>query len=166
MRKHKYVYRIRTNEATRAPQDVIDEAMDFMAETRPLLVGRHRDPRWIWNMDQTPLHFSYQSSKTLAKRGAKTVNVRKTTDRTKRATCALTVTAAGDFLTPMLIFKGKPNGHIAKKELPTHDPTNIYACQEAAWMDERCMLMWVEQVITPYLSTTPPPPRHRSRHPP
>ena len=59
----------------------------------------------------------------------------------------------------MLIFKGKPNGRIAKKELPTHDPTNIYACQEAAWMDEHCMNMWVEQVVAPYLSTHPPPPQ-------
>ena len=127
MRKHKYVYRIWTNEATGAPQDVIDEAMDFMAESRPLLVGPHRDPRWIWNMDQTPLSSSYQSSRTLAKRGVKMVNVRKTTDGTKRATCVLTVTAAGNLLTPMLIFKGKPNGHIAKKELPTHDLMSIYA---------------------------------------
>ena len=58
----------------------------------------------------------------------------------------------------MIIFKGKPNGHIAKKELPTLDPTSIYACQEAAWMDERCMLIWVEQVLAPYLSANPPPP--------
>jgi len=158
MRKHKYVYRLRTNEATRAPQDVIDEATDFIAETRPLLVGPHRDPRWIWNMDQTPLHFSYQSSKTLAKRGSKTVNVRKTTDGTKRATLALTVTAAGDFMTPMIIFKGEANGHIVKNELPHHDPTSIYACQKAAWMDERCMKKWVDEIIAPYLSANPPPP--------
>ena len=158
MRKHKYVYRQRTNEATRPAQEVIDEATDFLAETRPLLVGAHRDPRYVWNMDQTPIFFSYQSSKTLAKRGVKTVNVRKTTDGTKRATAALTVTAAGDFLMPMIIFKGKPNGHIAKKELPTLDPTSIYACQEAAWMDERCMLIWVEQVLAAYLSANPPPP--------
>jgi transposase len=164
MRKHKYVYRMRTNEATRAPQEVIDEATDFIAETRPLLVGPHRDPRWILNMDQTPLHFSYQSSKTLAKRGAKTVNVRKTTDGTKRATLALTVTAAGDFLTPMIVFKGEANGHIAKKELPTHDPTSIYACQKAAWMDERCMKMWVDQILAPYLSTNPPPTRRCTSH--
>ena len=141
MRKHKYVYCQRTNEATRAPQEVVDEATDFIVETRPLLVSAHRDPRYIWNMDQTPLSFSYQSSKMLAKRGIKTVNVRKMTDGMKRATAALTVTAAGYFLTPMIIFKGRPNGRIAKKELPTLDPTSIYACQEAAWMDERCMLM-------------------------
>ena len=122
MRKHKYVYHQRTNEATRAPQEVMDEAMDFIIETRPLLVGAHRDPRYIWNMDQMPLSFSYQSSKMLAKHGAKTVNMRKTTDGTKRAMAALTVTTAGDFLMPMIIFKGKPTnaGCVDRRALHAH----------------------------------------------
>ena len=37
------------------------------------------------------------------------------------------------------------------------DPTSIYACQEAAWMDERCMLMWVGEILQPYLAANPPP---------
>jgi hypothetical protein len=68
-------------------------------------------------MDQMPIHFSYQSSKTYAKRGTKTILVRKTSNGTKRATRVLTVTAAGNFLMPMIIFKGKPNGKIAQCEL-------------------------------------------------
>ena len=87
-------------------------------------------------MDQMPLHFSYHSSHMLEKRGIKTINVHKSSSQTKRATAALTVTAAGDFLTPMIIFKGKPNGLIARRELPTLDPTSIYACQDQAWMDD------------------------------
>ena len=76
-------------------------------------------------MDQTPLHFSYQSLCTLEKRGKRTINVRKSSSQTKRATAALTVTAAGDFFTPMIIFKGKPDGLIARRELPTLNPTSI-----------------------------------------
>ena len=49
-------------------------------------------------------------------------------------------------------------GTLRKKELPTLDPTSIYACQEAAWMDERCRLIWVEEVLAPYLSANLPPP--------
>ncbi len=55
-------------------------------------------------MDHTPLNFSYHSSRTLEKHGKKTIHVRKTSSQMKRATAALTVTAAGDFLTPMIIF--------------------------------------------------------------
>jgi len=106
MKKHNYVYRRVTNEAQRSIKEVSDEATAFLEEARLLLVGPHRDMRWIFNMDQTPLHFSYHSSRTLEKRGKKTVNVRKSSSQTKRATAALTVMAAGDFLTPMIIFKG------------------------------------------------------------
>ncbi len=45
-------------------------------------------------MDQTPLNFSYHSSRTLKKRGTKTIHVRKTSSQMKRATAALTVTAS------------------------------------------------------------------------
>ena len=157
MKKHNYVYRRVTNEAQKSTKEVSDEAKAFLEEARLLLVGPHRDMRWIFNMDQTPLHFSYHSSRTIEKRGKKTVNVRKSSSQTKRATAALTVTAAGDFLTPMIIFKGKPDGLIARRELPTLDPTSIYACQDAAWMDERCMLIWVDEVFGAYLVANQPP---------
>jgi hypothetical protein len=158
MRKHKYVYRTRTNEATRAPQEICDEAREFLEFTHPLLIGPHRDRHWIFNMDQMPLHFSYHSSKTLEKSGTKTIHVRKTGNGTKRATGAFTITAARNFLTPMIIYKGKPHGHITTKELPIYDPTSVYACQEATWMDERRMLIWVDQVLSPYLVVNLPPP--------
>jgi hypothetical protein len=157
MKKHNYVYRRVTNEAQRSIKEVSDEARAFLEETRLLLIGPHCDMRWIFNMDQTPLHFLYQSSRTIEKRGKKTINVRKSSSQTKRATAALTVTAAGDFLSPMIIFKGKPNGRIVERELPMLDPTPIYACQDAAWMDECCMLIRVDEVFRAYLVANPPP---------
>ena len=126
----------------------------------------HRDMQWIFNMDQTPLHFLYQSSRMLKKRGKRTINVRKLSSRTKRATAALTVMAAGDFLMPMIIFKGKPDGQIARRELPTLDPTSIYACQDAAGMDERCMLIWVDEVFSAYLVANPAAGGRATRPPP
>jgi hypothetical protein len=94
----------------------------------------------------------------LALRGTKTIHVRKTTDDTRRATAALTITASGESLPPMIIFKGSPKGRIVKKELPTLDPTCFYRCQKAAWMDEDCMLAWVDLVLKKYLVDNPPPP--------
>ena len=37
-------------------------------------------------------------------------------------------------------------------------PSSIYACQDAAWMDEQCMMLWVNQILGPYLAVNPPPP--------
>ena len=138
--KYNFVYRKKTNEATRSPAEMYEEATPFMARSRPSLCGPHRDKRWIWNMDQTPVYFSYHHNKTLPKRGIKTVHVRKSTSDTRQATCALTCTAAGKFLSPMMIYKGKTKGHIAMREFQHHDPSSLYACQDAAWMDEVCML--------------------------
>ena len=156
--RHDYVYRAKTNESTRAPEDVYAEATEFIALYRPSLAGGHRHKRWILNMDQTPLYFSYHQSKTLALRGTKTIHVRKTTDDTRRATAALTITASGESLPPMIIFKGSPKGRIVKTELATLDPTCFYRCQRAAWMDEDCMLAWVDLVLKKYLVDFPPPP--------
>ncbi len=58
----------------------------------------------------------------------------------------------------MLIYKGKAMGLIARREFQQHDPTSIYACQAAAWIDEVCMLHWIEEVQKPYLAANPPPP--------
>jgi hypothetical protein len=57
----------------------------------------------------------------------------------------------------MVIFKGKPDGVIVQRELPTFDPTSIYACQDAAWMDERAMFQWVDEVFGVYLAANLPP---------
>ena len=85
-------------------------------------------------MDQMPLYFSYHRNKMLAKCGIKTIHihVRKSTSDILRATCALTCTAACDFLSPMMIYKGKAKGHIVTKEFQHHDPLLLYACQDAA----------------------------------
>ncbi len=98
-------------------------------------------------MDQTPVFFSYHCSKMLAKCGIKTVH----TLDTRQAMCALTCMAADNFLRPMLIYKGKLTGCIATREFKHHDPSLVYACQDAAWMDKVCMLRWVEEVLKPYL---------------
>jgi hypothetical protein len=129
--KYDFVYRTKANEATRSPAEVYKEATTFMARSRPSLRGPHCNKRWIWNMDQTPVYFSYHRNKTLAKHGIKTVHLRISTSDTRRATCALTCTAAGDFLSPMMIYKGKAKGHIATREFQHHDPSSLYACQDA-----------------------------------
>jgi hypothetical protein len=66
--------------------------------------GRHAD--FILNMDQTPIPFTYNARKTLELVGRRTVHIRKSTGDTKRATFAMTVTASGKILKPLLIFKG------------------------------------------------------------
>ena len=65
------------------------------------------------------------------------------------------VTASRKLVTSMLIFKGKPNGWIVKREFPKYPEGCVYACQDNAWMDKQVMLQWVEQILKPYVDTAP-----------
>jgi len=157
MAHHSIVYQMGTHVSQRDPADTANEATDWMALVRRKVVGPNRHKDFIINMDQTPVPFTFNTNKTLERRGAKTVNIRKGTGDTKRVTCALTVTASGRMLAPHLIFKGVSNGRIVKKEIPNYPAyLGIYcSCQAAAWMDEDQMLFWVEKILKPYILTAP-----------
>ena len=98
---------------------------------------------------------NYDPKSTLELIGRRTVHVRKSTSDTKRATLALTVTASGKALIPLIVFKGKPNGQIVTREFPMYPEGLEYACQDNTWMDERVMLLWVGKVLKPYVEAAP-----------
>jgi len=152
---HGLVHRMATHESQRDPKEMEAESLDFVESVRPKLTQPCRHEDFIINMDQTPVPFTYNSKKTLEVVGRRTVHVRKSTNDTKRATFAMTVTASGRVLKPLLVFKGKPGGRIEKREFPTYPNEILYACQDNAWMDESIMLMWVEKVLKPYVLQAP-----------
>ena len=156
VKKHELVYRIGTNVCQRSPDSMRSEAADFMIDARLIVNQPTRHQDFIINMDQTPVYFTLQRGKTLAKRGSRTVHCRKSTDDTRRSTFSFTITASGRVLTPYLVFKGSPTGRIVKEEFPIMPKDMFYACQKRAWMDEAVMLEWVDNVLKPYLSRTPP----------
>ena len=101
---------------------------DFIENACARLV--ERNPRFIINMDQTPVYFSMHSKKTLSKIGLRTVPILTSTNDTCCVTVAVMITASGDQLLPMVIFKGSPTGTIAKTEIPLFNPTLIYDVQK------------------------------------
>ena len=153
--RHGLKHRMGTHESQRDPRETSTEALDYMQHVRVKLAQPNRHADYIINMDQTPIPFTFNSKRTLEKVGKKTVHIRKSTNDTKRATLALTVTASGKMIRPMLIFKGTANGRIVKRDMPGWDHIFLYACQPNAWMDERCMLLWVELCLKPHVATSP-----------
>jgi hypothetical protein len=67
----------------------------------------------------------------------------------------MTVTASGKILKPVLIFKGAQNGRIVQLEFPNYENDMIYLCQPNAWMDKEAIIIWVGQVLCPYIETPP-----------
>ena len=121
-----------THQTQRKPEEVAAEASDYMNLIRPLLLGPHRDRRFILNMDQMPVYFCMTRKKTLEVVGVKTVHIRMSTSNTKRATVAVTIAADGTVLPLSIVFKGKPDGRIARKEFGTYPTTHQYHCQDSA----------------------------------
>ena len=109
---------------------------DFQA-----FVHRQRtDLACIANMDETPMQFDIPSSRTIERKGAKTVQIRITGNEKNGFTLVLTCMADGTKLKPMLIFKRKtrpkgkfPNGvviHVSMK----------------GWMEKDAMYVWFKEV--------------------
>jgi hypothetical protein len=159
VRTHGHVFCLGNNESQRSPAETAAEALDYITNVaRPKVAdqpGQH-DQDYILNMDQTPIPFTYNSRKTHKIVGRSTVHVQKSTNDKKRAMFAITVTASGKILKPLVIFKGARNGRIVQREFPTYENNVIHLCQVNAWMDEEAMLVWIEQVLCPHIETAPP----------
>ena len=85
---------------------------------------------------------------TLAEKGTKTVSL-KTTGTVLRCTVLLGVTKNGEKLTLLVVFKGKPDGRIARNfgGIPA---SMRYICQDKAWVDHRVFKNWIDQVWAPF----------------
>jgi hypothetical protein len=107
-------------------------------------------------MDQTPDPFTFNAKRTLESVGQRTIHICKSRSDTNRVTCAITVSASGRVLTPLLVFKGAPNGRIKRNEFVTYPDDIVYACQGNARMDERVMHLWINKILKPYIDRAPP----------
>jgi hypothetical protein len=142
-----------THQSQRIPQDLIDEAQAWLVHMRPILAAPDLHQRFIINMDQTPMYLSMHPKQTLELQGSRTVHGRITTEGDSRFTCTIAISANGDKLKPMCIFKGTVRGRIVQREFP-QNPTRddiVLCCQTAAWQDKDNMLLWIDRVLVPYL---------------
>jgi DDE superfamily endonuclease len=123
------------------------------------------DRNAVCNFDETNVFFTFDTSTTLERKGAKTVSVRKT-DSAQRCTVMLGVSGDGHKFPPLIIFKGANTrgGRIkgvfdevrARQMVTTEGDhlgfplTNKYAVQERAWMDTPTMHKWIDEVYGPW----------------
>jgi hypothetical protein len=117
------VHHVAIHTAQRPPDEVHEDAKSHLVVAVPKCVGPTRDPRFVLNMDQTNSKFGNSPGQTIDQRGARTINMRTGTDDSKRCTVALTVTASGEMVPPMFIYKGTRYGRIATCELLDHPPS-------------------------------------------
>lgn len=142
-----------THVSQQHPAETVEKAKEWLISIRPTIHAPNVNKKFVINMDQSPVFMSMHPKRTLDLVGARTINCRKTANSTARVTVSLAVSANGDKLKPMLIFKGKPEGTIARTEIPTFETRNelLLCCQENAWQDEANMRRWIDEILVPYL---------------
>ena len=150
---NKIVIRCCTHTAQRRPEDVIDQALEFLRIERPVVSAPGVNRDLLINMDQTPVFLSMHPNRTLNLRGETTINRRITASSTSRVTVSLGISASGKKLKPMMIFKWASSGRIVTKELPAFPEANEVklVCHPAAWQDDSNMIEWIDSCLVPYL---------------
>ena len=144
-----------THETQRSPVQLAADALDFMQHIHAKVSQQNQDSKFITNMNQTSILFTCQSKKKMEWKGIKPVNIHTSMNYSKRATLAIPLCADCSKLSPMLIFKGTENGWIAKNEFPKFLPSCKHYCQENAWIDERAIIKWVENILKPFIEMAP-----------
>jgi DDE superfamily endonuclease len=132
-------------------QNVLEK---FAIKTMDKIISHEILPSNIVNMDETNIYFDQQGRVTLHEKGAKTVSLI-TTGCSARCTVLLAVSASGEKLKPLIVFKGKPNSNShnsVENELRTlgYPEEAVYCVQKKAWCDTRVFSLWVEKVWAPF----------------
>ena len=91
---------------------------------------------------------------TLDKHGEKTINICLSSCSTMRLTACLSMTAAGQWLKPLFIFKDK-GGRRIEREFKTFSKEAEYAVHEKAWRNIEIMLLGVEMCLKLWVDSAP-----------
>jgi hypothetical protein len=154
--KNNLVHRVATHTAQRPLEQVTKDAKGYLKLVVPKwCVGRTRDQRFMYNMDQTNTYFAHAPKTSINECGTHTINMHIGANDSKRCTVVCTITASGEIIKPMVIYAGTRGVRIATHELPQHPQDMHYAVQKKAWFDEVTMLEWVEKVLAPDVPKDP-----------
>lgn len=103
----------------------------------------HHSPSEIYNADETCIYLDTPPNRMWAERGG-SARIDRSQKHSARMTALLTVRSDGKKLPIVFIIKGRPDGTIEEREIPTYPPGHHYFVQENAWMDES---VWYKYVV-------------------
>ena len=96
---------------------------------------RVRNPKFLCNMDQTPVYMNCAPNRTVHRRGERTVSIRTGGSSSNHVT--VTTAMDGSKLPLFCTFKGKKGGKIQTDLDAMTTPGIVCAVQERAWMDRK-----------------------------
>ena len=117
LRRNNYILRIMTHIGQAPKKETFNQLMNFLKTNihirKKLQIFENLN--CIGNVDETPIFFEMYNNYIVSKIGEKTVKVKNFGYEKDRVSVFLCITANGKKLTPLIVFKGKPEGTIYKK---------------------------------------------------
>ena len=106
-------FRAGTHVGQEFPENYPEKMFKFIKLNEAYREQNYLELSQIANMGETPIYLNMTRTKTIAKIGSKTVNIKTHSQDKVRVTAILLIVADDTKLQPMLIFKGEHNGIIA-----------------------------------------------------
>ena len=119
----------------------------FLFDIRATVEFLEIPPELVFNWDQTGIKIVPVSSWTMEKKGARRVEIANVDDK-RQITAVFAATAIGDFLPFQLIYQGTTSAC-----LPTFPFPDDWSVTQTAncWSNEQTMMIYIEEVIVPYV---------------
>ncbi|KAH1185488.1 hypothetical protein KIL84_018237 [Mauremys mutica] len=140
MKRHELRMRTRTRISQRMPDDYEEKIINFHNFIIKQRKRQNFEIGQIGNMDEVPLTFDVPSNKTVEAKGAKTVTIKTSGHEKNHYTVVLAVTADGNKLPPLVIFKRKT---FPKEKIPSGIQVHVHP---KGWMDKEGMRLWIRNV--------------------
>jgi len=146
-KKNKLSYRKITHLSPKTPAEVELDVLEFLSEVYEMRKNNDIPLELILNFDETAIFFDQLPSYTYEQKGTSHPMLKTSKVQKKRLTAGLTITATGEKLNPLLIFKGSGTrfnklhnfcGFILKKN-------------HTAWNTMKIFLDYINQVIKPFV---------------
>ena len=109
-----------TTKPQRSPVDLAADVLDFMQHIQPKVSEQNHNPKFIINMDQTPIFFTCHQRKCW--NGKNKISKYSFFNERQKTTLAVCMCTDGTHLPPMLTFKGTQDGWMAKKSSKNFHP--------------------------------------------
>ena len=140
LQRNRFTLRAKTSISQRLPAGLEGKMKSYLQKVQKERKDGRLPTALIGNVDETPVYFDLVPGKTIDRVGAKYCIIRTTGAEKWHIIVVLTITANGSMLAPIVIFKGKRRWKLTA-------PEGVLICvQTKAWMDEKLMKQYLEQI--------------------
>ena len=138
--------------STMLNENVVSTYFDKLGECLGYFGLKNR-PSQIFNMDESGFSTVHKPGKIVGRRGKKGVHSKTSGERGENISVVCCVSAQGQALPPMIIFKGE---RISQGLIGNAPPGTLFACSKKSFIDKDLFYMWFEKIFLTHLPATRP----------